>query len=329
MAFASHVSLSRLLLQRSDQHPVRIVDGRDLADRCPETVRQFVRLGILVEREEPTDLDGIMIQHSGQQVIAINLDGEGVTTEIDPECVRHFDIDLMALCRQLRQASGLEGRPVEKISAAAFWLGATGTGSRRVEYYFVRQLRTANALDAAFALKGHANNLPIVVLTPTERDLPGTIRRQLDAAGITVASIDGLLDAGSAEPLKITIPTMIVRGPPSVSARLTVDVEGASARCDGTLLALPPREFQVLVRLANERANEDGWVSRDAISEALRAATASDDRNDEQIDKVVSNLRKALRSAGVTEGSKKTYPVGSGRGQGYRLLIPADEIHIF
>jgi hypothetical protein len=329
MAFASHVSLSRLLLQRSDQHPVRIVDGRDLGDQRPETVRHFVRLGILVEREGPTDLDGVIIQRSGQRVIAVNLDGDGITTEIDPECVRQYDIDLMALCRQLRQASGLEGRPVEKINAAAFWLGATGTGSRRIEYYFARRLRAANALDVAFALKGHANGLTIVVLTPTERDLPGTVRRQLDAAGVTVAAIDGMLDVGSAEPLKVTIPTLIVRGPPSASARLTVDVQGASARFDGTLLSLRRREFQVLVRLANERVNEDGWVNRDAISDALRAATASDDRNDEQIDKVVSNLRRALRAAGVTEGTKRTYPIESSRGQGYRLLVPQNDIHIF
>jgi len=329
MAFASHVSLSRLLLQRSDQHPVRIVDGRDLGDHRPETVSHFVRLGILVERESPTDVDGVVIQRSGQRVVAVNIDGDGITKEIDPECVRQFEIDLMALCRQLRQATRLEGRPVENINAAAFWLGATGTGSRRIEYYFARLLRAANALDVAFALKGHANGLPIVVLTPTERDLPGTVRRQLDAAGITVAAIDGMLNVGSTEPLKVTIPTMIVQGPPSASARLTVDVEGASARFDGTLLSLPRREFQVLVRLANERANEDGWVSRDAISDALRAATASDDRNDEQIDKVVSNLRRTLRSAGVTAGTKGNYPIASGRRQGYRLVIPVNEIHVF
>ena len=85
----------------------------------------------------------------------------------------------------------------------------------------------------------------------------------------------------------------------------------------------------MLVRLVNERTNEDGWVSRDVLADALKAATGSNDRNDEQIDKVVSNLRKVLRAAGMTDGTKGTYPVQSGRGQGYRLLIPANEIHVF
>jgi DNA-binding winged helix-turn-helix (wHTH) protein len=330
MASASHVSLSRLLLQRSDQHPIRIIDGADLRDQPQEIVRQFLSLGVLVEREAPSDVDGFVIQHSGGRAIAVNLDGDGITTEVDAASIRQYDIDMMALCRQLRWASSvLEGRAVEPVGASAFWLGAIGTGSRRVEYFVARRLRPATALDVAFALKAHAGGLPIVVLTPTERDLPGAVRRQLDAADITLAAIDGLLDANASEPFTIKIPTPVRKAPRSPHTRLDVDVEGASARYDGTLLPLPRREFQVLVRLANERTNEDGWVSRDAISDALRAATASDDRNDEQIDKVVSNLRRTLRSASVNEGTKKTYPIETGRGQGYRLLIPPNEIHVF
>lgn len=330
MASASHVSLSRLLLQRSDQHPIRIIDGADLRDQPQEIVRRFLTLGLLVEREAPSDVDGFAIQHSGGRAIAVNLDGDGITTEVDPASIRQFDIDMMALCRQLRRASGvMEGRPVEPVGASAFWLGAIGTGSRRVEYFLARHLRAKTALDVAFALKAHAGSLPIVVLTPTERDLPGAFRRQLDGADITLAAVDGLLDASASEPLTIKIPTPVGKAPRSVPARLTVDVEGGSARYDGTRLSLQRREFQVLVRLVNERTNEDGWVSRDVMADALRAATASDDRNDEQIDKVVSNLRKVLRAAGMTDGTKGTYPIQSGRGQGYRLLIPANEIHVF
>jgi DNA-binding winged helix-turn-helix (wHTH) protein len=237
---------------------------------------------------------------------------------------------MMAVCRQLRRASSvLAGRPVEPVGVSAFWLGAIGTGSRRLEYFLARRLRAKTAVDIAFALKAHAGGLPIVVLTPTERDLPVAVRRQLDGADITLAAIDELLDANASEPLAIKIPTPVSKTHRSSNTRLDVDVEGASARCDGKLLSLPRREFQVLVRLVNERTNEDGWVSRDVVADALRAATASDDRNDEQIDKVVSNLRRALRSAGVTEGSKGTYPIASSRGQGYRLLVPQNDIHIF
>lgn len=237
---------------------------------------------------------------------------------------------MMALCRQLRRASSvLEGRPVEPVGASAFWLGAIGTSSRRVEYFLARRLRPKTALDIAFALKAHAGSLPIVVLTPTERDLPVVVRRQLDGADITLAAIDGLLDANASEPLAIKIPTPISKTPRSPHTRLAVDVEGGSARCDGTLLSLPRREFQVLVRLVNERLNEDGWVSRDVLADALNAATGSNDRNDEQIDKVISNLRRALRAAGITDGAKRTYPIETGRHQGCRLLIPANEIHVF
>lgn len=330
MASASHASLSRLLLQRSDQHPIRIIDGADLRDHLPEIVRQFLTLGILVERETPSDADGFAIQHSRGRVFAVNLDGDGITTEIDPACTRQYDIDMMALCRQLRRASkALEGRPVEPVSTSAFWLGAIGTGSRRVEYFVARRLRPATALDVVFALKAQADGLPIVVLTPTERDLSGAVRRQLDASDITIVAIEGLLEANASEPLTIKIPTPASKAAGSTPARLTVDVQGASARFDGALLSLPRREFQVLVRLANERVDQDGWINRDTLADALRVATNSDDRNDEQIEKVISNLRATLRSAGADEGAKRTYPIESGRGQGYRLLIPANEIYIF
>lgn len=330
MASASHVSLSRLLLQRSDQHPIRIIDGADLRDQPPEIVRQFLTLGLLVEREAPSDVDGFAIQHSGGRAIAVNLDGDGITTEVDPTSIRQFDIDMMAVCRQLRRASSvLAGRPVEPVGVSAFWLGAIGTGSRRVEYFLARRLRAKTAVDIAFALKAHAGGLSIVVLTPTERDLPVAVQRQLDGADITLAAIDELLDANASEPLTIKIPRPVSKAHRSSHTRLDVDVEGGSARYDGTRLSLQRREFQVLVRLVNERTNEDGWVSRDVLADALKAATGSNDRNDEQIDKVVSNLRKVLRAAGMTDGTKGTYPVQSGRGQGYRLLIPANEIHVF
>ena len=329
MASASLVSLSRLLLQRSDRHPIQIVDGHDLRAYPLEMVRQFVALRILSEREAPADVDGFAVQRMGDRVFVVSEDGDDLSAAVPADTLRQYDINLLELCRQIRRASDLQGRGPEQVLKTAFLIGGRRSGSRRVEYFLVRLLRPDTAGDFAAMLKARSSADKIGLLTPTERDLPGDVRRLLLAEGVLLYAIDTLLDDASPEPFRIVLPLPSTHPDPPRTARLQIDVQGATVRFDGIVLPLRPRERMVLTRLANERANEDGVVSRSDIADTIRDAVGGNDRNDEQIDKVISNLRKALRTAGAVDALGKANLIGSIRRTGYRLLIPAQDIHIF
>ena len=329
MASASLVSLSRLLLQRSDRHPIQIVDGHDLRAYPLEMVRQFVALRILSEREAPADVDGFAVQRMGDRVFVVSEDGDDLSAAVPADTLRQYDINLLELCRQIRRASDLQGRGPEQVLKTAFLIGGRRSGSRRVEYFLVRLLRPDTAGDFAAMLTARSSADKIGLLTPTERDLPGDVRRLLLAEGVLLYAIDTLLDDASPEPFRIVLPLPSTHPDPPRTARLQIDVQGATVRFDGIVLPLRPRERMVLTRLANERANEDGVVSRSDIADTIRDAVGGNDRNDEQIDKVISNLRKALRTAGAVDALGKANLIGSIRRTGYRLLIPAQDIHIF
>lgn len=329
MASASLVSLSRLLLQRSDRHPIQIVDGHDLRAYPLEMVRQFVALRILSEREAPADVDGFAVQRMGDRVFVVSEDGDDLSAVVPADTLRQYDINLLELCRQIRRASDLQGRGPEQVLKTAFLIGGRGSGSRRVEYFLVRLLRPHTAGDVAAMLKARSSGDKIGLFTPTEHDLPGDIQRRLLAEGVLLYAIETLLDDASPEPFRIVLPLPSTHPDPPRTARLQIDVQGATVRFDGSVLQLPPRERMVLTRLANERANEDGVVSRSDIADTIRDAVGGNDRNDEQIDKVISNLRKALRTAGAVDALGKANLIGSIRRTGYRLLIPANDIHIF
>ena len=329
MASASLVSLSRLLLQRSDRHPIQIVDGHDLRAYPLELVLRFVALGILSERSAPADVDGFAVQRMGDRVFVVSEDGDDLSAAVPADTLRQYDINLLELCRQLRRASDLQGRPPETVMKTAFSIGARGSGSRRVEYFLVRLLRPHTAVDIAAILKARSSADKIGLITPTEQDLPGDIQRRLRAEGVLIHAIETLLDDASPEPFRIVLPLPSTHADPPHTARLQIDVQGATVRFDGKLVELRPRERMVLTTLANERANEDGVVSRNAVADAIRDAVGGNERNDEQIEKVVSNLRKALRTAGAVDPLSAIYPIKASSKAGYRLLIPPQDIHLF
>lgn len=328
MASGSPLLLCRLLLRRSDRHPIGLIDGNDLAGVAPAVVTRFLRQGFLVEREPLKDADGFVFQRVGDRVVAANVDGDGATSFASTLAIRQFDIGFEEICRAVRAGADLQGPAVHTIAQNTYWVGARGGGGRRVEYYVARVLRPQNAIDRAFALQARAGGTPIAILTPTERGLPGDILRQLAAERIGLVSIEDALVREASEPFQIKLPTMVTTSK-EASAGFSIDTAGRSAKFQGQDLCLPRREFEVLVLLANERVNEDGHVSRDRVAEALAAAVRTGDRNDEQIEKVISNLRAALRRAGAAHPSDKSYPIKNRRGMGYQLLIPREQIGIF
>jgi DNA-binding response OmpR family regulator len=328
MASASLVKLCRLLLRRSDRHPIGIVDGSDLAEFEPRLLRAFVNVRLLVEREILVEGDGFVFLRDGENIVAANIDGDGVTSMASAAASRQYDIGFEAICSQIRAGANLRGQPVAVVAPNTYWLGSRGTGSRRVDYYVARVIRPHNSLDRAFALKIRSNGNPVVILTPTDRELPGNVIRQAAAESIAIASIEDALIADADEPFRIELPSAVSKSRP-ISARLSVDTTGKSAKFDGNVLKLPRREFEVLVLLSSERVAEDGNVTRDRIAAALSSAIPGGERYDEQIEKVVSNLRRILRAAGAIDSSDRRFPIQSQRGMGYRLMLPAEEIEVF
>ncbi len=328
MASGSHAALCRLLLRRSDRHPIACVDGDDLAGFSPALVRQFERLGILIERALSSDLGTIVLAPVGEHVAAVNLDGEDETVLISARTTQQYDIDFAALCHQFRGANRFEGPRVESISSRTLWLGALGRGSRRREFYVVRGLNARNAGETALALKGRASGASVTILTPTERNLTSDILKRLSADQIAVAAIEHILTGDDQHPFAISIPAVRVAVAPSETERLTVDTQGHRARFDGSEVKLTRRDFAVLVLLANELTDQNGIVPRSSISETIREITGNKDTNEEQVEKTISRLRSALCKAGRLSPKAAKALIKMTRRVGYQLMLAPDAVRV-
>jgi DNA-binding winged helix-turn-helix (wHTH) protein len=328
MASASHAALCRLLLRRSDRHPIACIDAGDLASFDPRIVREFVRAGLLVEREKLTDAGDVVFQSVGDRTVGVSVDDDGETIVVPEKALQQFDLDFLRLCEAVRKDNRLEGR-IQAIDARVVCLGGLGKGSRRREFYGVRALQARNATDIALAVKGRAGG-PIVILTPTERLLPNDVIRRLAADQITIAAMSEILKEDAEEPFALALPqTKFAAASISGDERLVIDAQGARATFDGQEVELRPREFGVLTLLAIELTGQNGFVSRDRISETIREMTKNDP-NEEQIDKSINLIRAALANAArLDAGQKRAKIIETKRKVGYRLVLPPEQVRVF
>ena len=327
MASASLVKLTRLLLQRSDRHPIGRLDGNDQKTADAAVFLRFLNLGLLTEEAQLSDADGIMFETIGGRVWGFCADGTGNADALTPDDLRQFEINMTAVCRQIRKANGIEGPPVEVLGPFAMRIGAVGSGSRRRQYFMVRALRPKNALDLAYTIRGHADEGAIVILTPTERNLPGNVIRLLRATQIEILSIDAHLDESAAEPLVLHL----LRTPEGLSIdepELFIDTGGHRVCFHGADVSLTSREFSVLVALSNEAANEAGFVNRDLLHHCLPKAKGKEEISPEQLEKVISNLRSSMTSAAGMPREHGRKLIISKRRIGYRLDIQQENISI-
>lgn len=327
MASVSLTQLTRLLLRRSDRHPVGRLNGNDQKAAGDAAFSLFLHLGFLVEETPLSDTDGIMFESIGNRVWGFCEDG---TTDVDivtQDDLRQFRIDLTAVCRQIRKVNRIEGPPVELLGPFALRIGAVGSGSRRRQYFLARALRAKNALDIAYSIRGQADDGTVVILTPTERDLPSRVIKLLRSTEIEIMSIDAHLDDNAAEPFVLHL----LRTPEDVSIdepELFIDTGGHRVCFHGADVRLTPREFDVLVVLANEAAHDAGVVNRDLLLDCLPKAKGKEEVSSEQLEKVISNLRSALTSAADLPREHGRKLVTSNRGIGYRLDLQCEAIRI-
>lgn len=103
--------------------------------------------------------------------------------------------------------------------------------------------------------------------------------------------------------------------------KFRVDVVACSLNCQGSLVQIPPKTFDLLLLLIE---NKDQWVSKDYLMEELWSGFAADSNN---VDQHISNLRKILGGEEYrdNEAQRQRY-IKSERGLGVRLQVPVTEI---
>lgn len=329
MASASPVELIRLLLQLSDRQPIGALDGLDLAAFAHPVVDRLLDTGVLVERAPLREADGRVVQIVGDNAVAFSIDGHELTERVHPEALRRYEIDMLAVCGTIRRASGLKGAPVERLSHRLFYVGDHEGGGRRRPVYLARVMRADNVLDTAFALRGRTNLREIVMLTPTLRPIGSDLTRQLAHAGVAVLAIAEVLSPASKDPFALCMPIARLypaSDPPA--ARLVVDVLGHTVSFDGGAVNLAVREFNLLLALANEAANDGGVVSYDTLYTAIQGVPTGTDGlpNDEQIAKSISLLRTALAdAASLPKDERRTLIINKSK-IGYRLGLKRHEV---
>lgn len=327
MTFAKPVDLIRLLLRQSDRHPIRAVGAEDLQPYDPHFVRRLKTLGILIERVDQRD--------EGDAVIAID---DGALIEIDAETgecsrlpdahdIQLCDIDLEAVCRQLRAQSDLTGPGPARLSPRLWRLGRHQRNDRAVEVCLVRQMRSGTAQEVVDHVRGAIDaDTPVALIALSSLELPTPLRRQLDGLRMTVTCIEEHLGADPARPFALDLSRL--RLPVSsaeTAARLNIDRVGRRVTFDAVELAIEPRDFDVFALLAEEAAGSGGWVQRDTISATLQSATGRHG-NPEQADRSINRLRNLFRKEDCLAAVPQNGFIETRSKVGYRLTLPAAAI---
>jgi DNA-binding response OmpR family regulator len=236
--------------------------------------------------------------------------------------IRQFRIEVTSFHQYLRKANRLDGDAITEFTRTICFLGQASLAGRKVPIVLARGLRARSAESALFEIRGRLPNGPLIVLTPTMRELDLHTQHHLKADGQVLASVAELrISADSLLLDRQRLESLLRPQPlPTAEAVLSVDVAAHQAHFRGVALSMPPRAFQVLVLLARQAMEAgDGWVRRDTIYETLWP-----DDNDEkmvydrQIDDTVKELRRALD--GVEDGAGNRL-VETGRRIGYRLKL--------
>lgn len=329
MTFAKPAELVRLLLQQSDRHPIRALSAAELDGHVPSFVRSLKNLGILRERSDLWD--------SGDAVLDV-VDGMLFETDtLTGECVRGgdaldvqvFDIDFEAICREMRSQSGLTGPPMTFLSARAVHLGRAVKNERAAEVCLIRGLRPERALETINLIRGSIDSsASVAAISLAGCDLPTTVTRQLSALRMQLTAIDEHLGVDPEVPFALNLSGIrFASVEAGAKARLVVDRLGRRSLSDGIDLDIEPRDFGVLVLLAEEAAGEGGWVRHESISASVRAATGKDG-NEEQAGKSINRLRDAFRKNAQLKDVPRNGYIETKSKTGYRLTLPRDSIQV-
>lgn len=326
MKSARPADLVRLLLRQSDRHPVRSLSATDLLPFDARFVRSLKNRGILKEREDLSDDGGTVLHVDGDGVVEIDPETGACERMGDPLDIQIWDIDFGAICRELREQSGLRGPGPRQLSPRIWRLGRHVRNDRGAEICLVRQLRPETAQEIIDHVRGAIDSEALVVIIGLSRcDLPTSVVRQLDGLRMTITAVDVHLGDTSEAPFSLDLGRVRLAPARATETRLSIDRIGRRAIFENFELSVEPRDFDVLALLAEEAAGAGGWVPRDSIAATLAAATGRDSQP-EQVDRSINRLRDAFRKddrlkdvprSGFIEAKSKT---------GYRLTLSSAAI---
>jgi DNA-binding winged helix-turn-helix (wHTH) protein len=167
----------------------------------------------------------------------------------------------------------------------------------------------------------------------TVRSLDLHLLHHFKADGLVLAAVSDLLTNPGKLALDRQKLSSLLRpaGSPSPEAVIfRLDVGKSLCYFRGIPVSLTKTPFDVLVLLAREALAGPGWVSRDRIFE--RCWREDWERgvppNDEQITKMVSDVRNALRDAARLSLNEARQLVQTKSKVGYRLNLRPDEIEV-
>jgi DNA-binding response OmpR family regulator len=162
-----------------------------------------------------------------------------------------------------------------------------------------------------------------VLLTPNVVELRRPTSRSLAVENAVIVPIrDALAASDSAELFALNIPVQIDTDADALaSARFRLDAGNKIATLDGKEVDLTPREFDVLVALANEAKEGAGFVPRDDLLTIIEAHRRDDDRTagPRDLENAISRIRRALTVAAGLPSSEGSQIIQSRRRGGYRL----------
>ena len=324
MTSANPADLVKLLLQQSDRHPIRAVGAEDLQPFDESLWRSLRANGILLERSDLRDDSEAILQVVDQAMITLDPETGSCERAEDAMDIRMYDIDFAAICREIRVQSGLKGSGPTKITPRIWRVGRYVHNSRAAEVCLVRQLRPENAQEVVDHIRGAVDKEAfIAIIALSACDLPTPVVRQLPGMRIAISSVQNHLGNDPAAPFALDF-SMIRLGSAAaaVEARLSIDRVGRLAIMEGVELSIEPRDFGVLMLLAEEAAEAGGWVMKDAISASIHAATGNP-ANPEQADRSINRLRDVFRKDNRLKAVPKDGFIQTKPKVGCRLSLPS------
>lgn len=322
MDYASPVELVKLLLRQCDRHPIRAIGGEELLPFDPAFAVALGNLGILKRRRNLRDDGETALLLVGKELVALDRvtgDCERSDGALD---IRLYDIDFGAICHQLREQSDLVGPRPSQLSSRVWRLGRLVRNGRGAEICLVRRLREDTLQQVLDHVRGAFPADDFVAVIGLARcDLPTPMTRQLLAMRISVTMVEDHLGAAGAKPFALDLRRVrLPSSAPADEARLIVDNFGRRCTFDGIELAVEPRDFGVLVLLAEEAADSRGWVHKETISATITGATGHDG-NPEQADRSINRLRDTFRKDARIRDAPANGFIETKSKVGYRLTL--------
>ncbi len=330
------------LLEQLDAGPRPVLSGADLTS-CPAgLVNSWLAERLLIELAPLDELASCdcaiddcrrIIQRDGAKAWAFCANGSAAPREVDPEHLRQFRLQVPTFQRLLRTANKLDEGEITEYTSTLCLLGRIQTAEQKLPVVLACRLRSQSVGSLIFEVRKRLAEKPVIVLTPTPRSLALSSLQDCQREGLMVAAISELL----IRPNELTLDrrkleALVYPTRPGFAATAVLRLEIGRSLCwfksaEVTLSKMP---FDVVVLLAREAQAGPGWVSRDRIFEHCWREDWERGMppNDEQITKMVSEVRNTLRAAGSLSLAEARRLVQTKNKVGYRLNLRPDEIDV-